>query len=140
MLQDQTTFEEIIPGLQLEWLYENRIVMLTLSSAERNVIDAYVDLNIAVIRAWPEDRLYLTIQAVRSGFTMTPYLSRSALEIFKVCRELGISGRNAVIVPHPRLAQIMQLLIQTRRGLTPDLKARMFSDRDQALNWLIEAL
>lgn len=140
MLQDQATIEEIIPGLQLEWLYENRIVVLTLSSAERHVVDAYLELNIAVIREWPEDRLYLTVQVVKSGFTMTPYLSRRALEILKVCRELEISGRNAVIVPHPRLAQIMQLLIQTRRDLTPDLKARMFSDRDQSLNWLKEAL
>lgn len=140
MLQDQTTVEEVAPGLTLEWLYENRIVVFTLSSAERPTIDAYVEWNIAVMRGWPKARPYLTMQAATPDFTLTPYMSRRALLILNTFRELGLKGRNAVIIPHKRVAQILQLLIQARRGLVPNLKARAFYDRDQGLTWLKELL
>ncbi len=134
--------EQFAPGMYMEWLYEGQVFAAKLESMSRESIGAYVDKNLEVIRKWPEDKLYLTLQdGSHPVMGLSPYLQKRGQEIYDLLQERGLEGRIATIVPRTIAGRIITRTFNLiSRVLKKKVEQRIFTEREAALEWLKELL
>lgn len=103
--------EEIIPGLSCEWLYDRRVVVYTLKSASREVVDAWVTTGRQTAQEWPSNLPYLALHDISApNLSLTPYARQQSREALK---DLVFDrARSAVVMPKTIFGNLIRLFIQ----------------------------
>jgi hypothetical protein len=131
--------EQIVPGLTLEWFFDRRVSVLTLSSIEFEAIDAWLETAVRVARERPAGQPHLGVHDMSSkNLTLTPYLRKKVQEAAAAVPEKG--GRVAVVGPQGPTGSVVRLFANTLVRLMIGRPIRIFASRQEALVWLAEAL
>lgn len=122
----------------IEWYHEGRIVLVALGDSQHENIDRVYEFLVKLIETWPPERPYLSIyDATRSRFGFTPYLRQKAVDLMRHAAHK--QGRSAVLLPRNLLGQVIRLSV--KMDLIPLIGVRdlrVFFDREEALDWLLE--
>jgi hypothetical protein len=121
----------------LEWLYDNRIAVFTLSEPTRIAIDQGAQYVTDVVDHWPADRIYLAMHDVSSNrVALTPYARAKVPQLYRHARHL--KGRLAVVLPKTFASQAIQIFLRTQRRQS--LITELFFSRQEAETWLKQLL
>lgn len=122
----------------IEWYHERRIVLVALGDSQHGSIDRVYEFLVKLIDTWPMNRPYLSIyDATRSRFSFTPYLRQKARDLMRHAAHK--QGRSAVLLPHNLLGQVIRLSVKMDLiPLAGVRDIRIFFDRAEALDWLLE--
>lgn len=139
-LSSQTeAVQTIAPGVTIQWLYDGRILIRSLSTIERDSIDVFTDFFIQHALNWPPERPFLELTDFRQT-TTTPYLGKRMRDLMQVMPK-NLHGRSASILPSGVIGHLMKTFLD--RSVSHSLKAmefHIFKDREMAIAWLAEAL
>ncbi len=132
---------EVMAGIVLEWLDDQRIYGFTISTGKRAALEKYLETGLSIINAWPENRPYLTLQDVSHPDTgFSPVLRQIAEKFLQVIAEKGLEGRIAGIISRGFAGHLIQLFVRAFGPKVPGVEIRMFFEREKAVHWLREKL
>ncbi len=122
-------------GVTREWYYENRIVVFSVPTVEREAIDSWYDILKKTMAEWPVGRKWLAMHDVshQAHMVMTPYLRAKANEIYNY-RMDSLRGCIAVAAPRTFVAQLIQLFFAAQRNKR--YATHLFFTRQSGLEWL----
>lgn len=129
---------EIVPGLTMEWLFDGRVYIATLSSIKHQTVDAFVDLNKQIIQHYPPNEFALTVQDVSAAnLTITSHLRQRVGEIWEAMRVQELEGYMAFVVNRGPLAALTKLFISTsNRFVANKMSLDFFTERDKAITFV----
>lgn len=136
---------QIHPSLSIEWLDEGKIHVITLLDVKRESVEAYRDLNIAIMRSWAVDEVYLTLQNLTApGVIVTPAVRSTGQEIWDTNTGLGLHGMIVLVTQRGSLlgSTIRNAFVNTLMRMRPNTKCPVFfeTDREKALARLRQVL
>ena len=137
----QSSIEQINEYFSIEKKHDGRIVIFTVTSIKRAVIDGWAAKMCEIMLAWDEQSIYLSLHdySGADSFVTTPHLRRRSKENAALRPELNT--RTAIVIPESMMAHVTRLFVQalpkTRHS---ERIRRIFFNRADALAWLEEAL
>jgi hypothetical protein len=131
---------EVAPGVLVNWLCDHQIVIMCLCDLSRSSVDAYIETSLQIIDTWPRDKPYLALKVLQPNHIMSRYLRYRTNEIGHRILECGLWGRSAIVCPDDESADLIDMAIRTDEIEVPHMQRKIFSDQDQALDWLLQAL
>lgn len=135
--QPSTGVQHISPGLSLEWLYDHRMVYITLKNMSRDTVDLWVNTLAPIMKDWPREKSFRVLyDATDPRISLTPYLRTRLAEFNKVSG--GMTGRAGLLMAKTFVAQITQLFLRSQYH--PTIQTRIFFDRDEAMSWIAHGL
>ncbi len=131
--------EQIGPGVTRQWLRGHRIIALTLTSVAHETIDIWATTAAEAVNTWPRDQVYLSMHDVSSEqLSLTPYIRSRVLELVRNRPEAA--GRTAVVINKGVSEMIMRLFLNQLLHVIRGRPLRLFTRREEAIAWLLEAL
>lgn len=132
--------DDLGSSFTIEWYHNRQIVLCALNDSRHQAVDAVFEFLTNLIEMWPSERPYLSIyDATRSRFSFNPYLRHKATELMR--RYPDKDGRTAILLPQTLLGQVLRLFVNVDLlPLSKGREIRIFFSRDEALDWLLEAL
>jgi hypothetical protein len=138
--QTVESMDEVAPGVLLEWLCDRQIVIMWLCDLSRSSVDAYIETSLEIIDTWPRDKPYLALKVLQPNQIMSRYLRYRTNEIGQRILKCGLEGRSAIVCPDDETADLIDMAVRTDEIEVPHMQRKTFSDQDQALDWLLQAL
>jgi hypothetical protein len=128
-----SAIENPVEGLTIEWIMDRRIVVYTIRDVSRTVANVWMDALESALASWTGDKPFLALYDVNfPGAVITPY-ARSRLSQM-IDKFNSVYGRTAVVLPRSFTISVVELIFRARaRGKR---QRRIFTNYDQALNWL----
>lgn len=140
MRNDETTPQEIAPGIFLSWLYDKRIVAFHVTRVTRDSLDTYIAINKRLLMHWPTDQTYLALHGAAPDVDIPPYLSKRYIELMHLANTLKLTGRDAILIPKDSTAYLMQMMIRKHLPTLACIEPRIYYDRAAAITWLAARL
>jgi hypothetical protein len=134
------TMEEVAPGIFVEWLCDYQIIAMHLTNTSRNTVNAYIEISIDIVNNWAADKPYLALKEVEPSQIVSRYFHFRTNEIGQRILERGLRGRSAIVCPHDTTADMVDTVIRMDGNASPHMQRKTFSKREQALDWLLQAL
>ena len=135
----RSTSEEIAHGVVLERLYDEQLVIFTVTSVALEAIDAWAESAIALLETWPTDQPHLVMHDVSDReLALTPHIRKRAQDVANAFPD--IEGRSAVIMPKGPGGFVLRPFINLLRRGREGREQRVFLDREKGLAWLEELL
>ena len=137
----QSSIEKINEHFSIEKVHDGRIIIYTVTSIKREIIDAWAAKMREVMLAWDAQSTYLSLHdySDANSFVTTPHLRQRSKENAALRPELNT--RTAIVIPESLMAHVTRLFVQalpkTRHA---ERLRRIFFNREDALAWLEEAL
>ncbi len=138
-------FDKIIEhkelGVVLEWLYDRQVVVVRSEPAKettsRQKVDVWAESCIEIIKNWPADRPFLTINdTTHSGYS--PYAAKRAEDIVKAYPK-NAQGRIAMVIPGGPLHFVMRFAAEKMiKHHLKNIELGIFKEYDPALQWISE--
>lgn len=126
-------------GVTQEWLFDNRVVVYSGPNASRAAVDAYCAAMMDVVNNWPHDKPLLSMHDLSSTYIMlTPYAQMKTTEVARAAA--NFPDTRALVVPNSFIGQTVSFFI--RRNIEKFIpgESAVFTDRDEALTWLMQYL
>jgi hypothetical protein len=134
--------EKITPKLSLQWLHQDQLVLYQVQDTTLATVDALIESQIAVIRAWPQAKPFRMVQDLSApAVVLSPYFRQRLDEVADAFRERNLSGYSAVILPDSvvyRVYTTFGRMVSRRAG--PGMKQAYFMDKQEALAWIEQPL
>ena len=135
----RTIDEELVISehLKISWMYERRVVLYTVTSIKRDVIDLWAEKVHEVMLAWEPNTVYYNIHDYSrvNSFVTTPHLRQKSKE--SALTRLDLSARTAVVIPKSVMSPITRLFINALpHPKNADRIREMFFTVDDGLAWL----
>jgi hypothetical protein len=139
-------------GIICEWLADNKIVAYSLASAKLAALNAWSEVAMQTLAAWPKDRTYLALHDLSNPGVSLVYSTAVQNDIFNI----GVTpGKRqavndlldaypdwkvalAVVISASYSGSITKLKASSKGA--PDLRVhtKAFFDRDYAIAWLLQ--
>jgi hypothetical protein len=128
--------EVLTPGVTREWLSDNQILVYTVTSISRPVVNMWIDSLLNDIKNWPADKPFLYMgDYSHRNITITPYVKQRSAELYRVRKD--IHGRVAMIVPQSIAGYMIQFTIKRRQNrIKARYEEQAFFNRASGLTWL----
>lgn len=122
------------------WICDGRIIVFTMHDVSREAVDRWITTVVRHLQAWPRDRVQLVLYDVASpGYAPTPYITAQIPAISEASQ--GLRGRYAILMPpEERSVQMIRFRHRQFSPMGTPIEGRLFTDRDEAISWLREAL
>ena len=128
-----TPIEQIVPGLTRSWLQHRQIVMFTISSSSRDVVDAWIACVKETMEHWPKGQLYLAIHDMTSEKVwLTPYARKRAEELLPL--DTGASGYAALLLSPNFVSHVVRMYLRLHKQQGNE--NQIFFTMTDAVNWL----
>jgi hypothetical protein len=125
--------EQIVPGMTRQWLLDRQIVVFTMTSPSRDIVDAWIDTVKATMENWPGDRPYLAIHDLTSNkVSLTPYARKRTEELLPLSAK--VPGYAAIVLSRSFMAQVIRLFLRSQKQ--QGVNNVVFFSRQEALEWL----
>ena len=139
-LSEENSIQELSAGLTFERVSEGKISIFLLSDGSRETIDALTDTFVSMVTDWTVEQPFLSMYVV-SGFSLlsvSPYLRKRSEDMVAALPK-DIFGRTALVIDKRiALAQVFNLFF--RAISRKSMEYRIFSDKEDALEWLRELI
>lgn len=127
------------PGVIREWLYDRKILVMTLQNPGRDAIDAWAGEMLRILRSWPSDKRHLSLfDHSTDKMTVTPYFRERAAEVDMAANQFAENGKLALILPDSFVSQIHKLLAQQHEKQHESVQRRFFKTRQDGIEWLLD--
>ena len=127
----------ITDAVRVEWNEAHDIVTISLLKIDRSSIDAYVDVNIDLLRDWNKaDTIYKIQDLSHEDVNPTPYLRNRLKDIYAYIRDKQMSVRVAVVLGTGLPGQIFTIISRVAAITSPNLTQRFFTNMSQAHAWI----
>ena len=135
----QAPTEDVGPGVTLRWVRNHQIAVFRVDSIAFDSIDAWMRAAIRVMEEHPPGRPYHVLHDFSANhMVLTPYLRQRIQEA--LTRAPKAQGRLAGLVAPGTTSMVVQLFVNTLRRLVTRREFKVFTDKGEALAWLVEAL
>jgi hypothetical protein len=125
--------EQIVPGMTRQWLLDRQIVIFTMMSPSRDVVDAWISTVKATMENWPGNRPYLALHDMTSNkVSLTPYARKRAEELLPISAK--VPGYAAIVLPRSFIAQVIRLFLRSQKQ--QGVNNAVFFSQAEALVWL----
>jgi hypothetical protein len=127
----------MIPQMQsvVQWLYDDQIVVFTLTDVNRSSIDLWRDAVVETLTHWPRYMPQLSLFDVSSSeVTLTPYLDDAIQHLGRV--QEPMLGRYALLTNRSWVRQLMEFRNRQFSASWPNMEGALFSSYDSAVAWL----
>lgn len=128
-------YKELMPGLTRESFHDGRIAVWSATTSTKEVIQAWFDYSRQEMQDWPAEHQYLALLDM-SRVILTPFGREKAAELTEVRPDLG--GRVAIVISASSIGHLTRLFVN--RSLNKNRERRVFYSREEAIQWLEEAL
>lgn len=128
------------PLFEHEWLHDNRILVVTLRSSDREAVEQWGRHLIELLERWDVDRpLYILHDISDAKMALTPYF-REWIERVAHSSE-SYRGYYGMVLPQTLTAQLIRILLnaQVQRQM-PRFRYRTFTRRDEGITWLVSMM
>lgn len=122
-------------GVVVEYYHDNQIVVFEIPDMKRRTLDVWADLVIEMTQTREKSIYYLHYFV--GAYALTPYMTKKADYI----QQKNPEGRGfiAIAFKESLLAKsILPFINRTVANRQPSITNKIFTDRDNALAWLIE--
>lgn len=138
MIAEAENIEMVHPTLKRYYLHDGQIVVFEPQGVNRDTVNAWLKHTLETARNWSPDKPYHELHDMRQS-GITRYSRQKATELTE---KLGnVKGRAAVVISQTHTGQIIGFFVNNvfnRFNKTRERK--VFTEFDQALAWLEEAL
>jgi len=128
-------------GVVHEWLYDRKIGVFTIPSAQREAIDLWCQLAGEGALSSSKDMLDLSLHdfsKLPSNAVLSPYIRGRSQKLAK--STANNQGYVAVVLPNTLAGKVAQIFVKLTIDKTLKRETRIFLDRKAALSWLVEKL
>ena len=138
MLVDRlATAQDLGNGVFHEMLFEGSVTAYTLTSVSREAIDTWTEVQIGVLKEWPDNRpLCVLYDQSQLALTYTPYMKSRFSDLEKATK--GKSGRLAIVFGKGFMMQLATMF--AKNFDMGGMNVSFFQNYDEALAWLQEIL
>lgn len=135
--REVSELEHLSPHVTCEWLYNRRVVVITTADSSRATVDLWANRAKEIMTSWPVDQPFFMAQDVSSPNTVsTPYARERARELMKL--RVDLPSYHAMIVAPTYMMRLAQMFLWAYRR--KNFEMRLFTKREEALNWLSSKL
>lgn len=147
-LPDET--EEVHTGIVREWFNEKRIVAYRITAMTAQIVDAWADIVVDSLKAWPKDRPYLALHDLSQPGVSLQYAALVNFDMMNIGITMPgrilaeeIFDQHEVFKAKVAINFNLSLSGQTNRTLlnflgreNPNIRYKTFYNRNKALTWL----
>lgn len=136
-----SSIETINEHFTVEKIHDGRIVIYTVTSIKRAIIDAWAAKTREIMLDWDEQYTYLNLHdySGADSFVTTPHLRQRSKENAALRPELNT--RTAIIIPESFMAHVTRVFVQALpKSRHAERIRRIFFNRADGLAWLEESL
>ncbi len=129
------------PFVSLEWLVDNRLAIVTVTSVSQLAINAWADTILYLGKAWSPDEPMRVVHDFSAVPILTPYIRKKTLETnnqFLTGFPKGIYA--AVILPNNAFSRASVIFTSRSLKRNPRTDQRHFFDRQTGVAWLESTL
>lgn len=128
--------ERLIEGLTRKSLCDGGVIVFTLSSVKREVVDTWVDACLEVMQAYHDrgENLNVLQDFSHPDFALTTYSLRRGEEVAEAYPELR--GKTAIVLPQTVMQAQVEIFIRKKRVSAGYRERQGFISYDEALAWL----
>ena len=138
MIVDAENIEIIGGNLKRYRLHQGKIVVFEPSGVNRATVDAWHDSTIESAQNSPANDPYHELHDLRKT-SLTPYSRQRAFELVQALGDR--SGRSAIVIEESYTGNLIRFFVNNIFSRIPKNRPRrVFSDFQQALKWLEEAI
>lgn len=129
--------EKLGDSVTLSWNTDKSVALFTLDNSKREVVDAYIEGNLQILRTWDKAKTLYTVQDISSGqVALTPYLKARLNEITDYVKTNQINVTTAIVMKNNFTGQVMRAFGRLFTRNAHYLKQVYFIDMSQAQEWV----
>jgi hypothetical protein len=147
--------ERIYPGVERSTLEDGAIIKYTITNIGPGSLMPWRETIFKTLKSWPDDRPYLALHDLSSKGVSVSFLCLSGREIFNIgITQMGQIQLEKLLAERPKLMIRLALVVSAQhsgqitarmgmahtRAVHPQIEVQLFFEREEALNWLREAL
>jgi hypothetical protein len=126
---------ESLPGLTVERLHDNRIVVFTVHDMSPGTVELWANNVIEVTESRQAKDIYYVHDASHVPFAMTPHFRRHSERV--TAAHPNAKGFVGIVLRQSLLLTVTRIIIENLvRRSQPGITSRIFFDRAQAVIWL----
>lgn len=138
MFTESEKIEFISENLKRYYLANGKIVVFEPTGVNHATVDTWYNCTLESAKDCPDDTAYHELHDLRKT-NLTPYSRQKALELVKALGDR--SGRSAILIAKSYEGQLIGFFVNNVFNRIPKTRPRrVFTDYQQALQWLEEAL
>ncbi len=132
---DTANMIDVLPGLSYRWLEQPAIIQLKLLDANRDTVDAWIQLSMDVRRTWDEQQPMLILLDITDGkFFPSPYVQAELNKLMKFRPE--IRSFSAVVLAKNFTSHLIETMLRLAQRQSNQQPNRVFTSMEEALAWL----
>lgn len=147
--------ETIIPGLDLQWYLEDRIVKYILSNVTTQLLDTWSETVLKLLQNWSDSQPYLAVHDLSDRGVGMSYATQVRFDMLNLAiRQTALDKAEKILSERKQMPNRVALLFNSfhsgymgqlfarRSGssLSANVEYEVFYDPDSALAWLQEVL
>ena len=126
-------------GLTVERLHDGQIVIFTVLDMTPETVERWANKVIEVTEARRAKDIFYIHDATHVAFAMTPHFRRHSERVTNAHPDA--EGAVAIILRESLLLKVTRIIIENLvKRSQPKIATRIFFDRTQALNWLVQCM
>jgi hypothetical protein len=140
----------ITPGLAVEWLFQQQIVVYRVTSISIKLLEIWTETTVQIIDRWPKDKPYralhdLSAKGVGISYSVQVQYELLNLGITKQGRQqvehilgqrLDFTAQIALLFNSSFSGNVGQVFANLNKNYLPTIQYKAFFDQEAALEWL----
>lgn len=132
---------EVHEHLKIEWMYDRQLVVFTVTSLKRDVIDLWADHVQTLMREWNLDGPFYNLHDYTgvNSFMTTPHLRKRSKE--NTVTRPDLITRPAICIPNSVTTHIVRVFVRALPKQKRVERAReLFTSREAGMKWLLQKM